>query len=181
LWKAAKLSADDKEVFALEPFDPSGSHLETKTSWHILSGGVARIELAIFTPHHSLLNRDVSRLSVFGLILFNKATKNKMPVVVNYNAIRGYLFLRALSSNRIIGQTDFSRIDVPCLLFTNSSWSKNIVTNSVQQSLQNNNDLSPPLELVSTFSNAVRLISIRSQRTPRFQFEEMFNKDISPG
>jgi hypothetical protein len=138
-------------LFALEPFDPSGSHLETKTSWHILSGGVARIELAIFTPHHLLLNRDVSRLSVFGLILFNKATKNEMPVVVNYNAIRGYLFLRALSSNRIIGQTDFTQIDVPCLLFTNSSWSKNIVTQSTHgqaldpEKLQLGLPLHPPL------------------------------------
>jgi len=32
------LSADDKGVFVLKPFDPSGSHVETKTSWHIPSG-----------------------------------------------------------------------------------------------------------------------------------------------
>lgn len=54
------------------------------------------------------------------------------------------------------------------------------MTNSVQQSLQNNHYLSPPLELVSTFSNAVRLISTRSKCIPLFQFETTFDKDIPP-
>ncbi len=103
----------------------------------------------IYSSSFAVKQRCIEIICFSGLRLCNKATKNEMPVVVNYHTIRGCRFLRALSSNRFIAQTDFSRIHVPCLLFTDSLRSKNIVTNSVQQSLLNNHYLSPPLELIS--------------------------------
>ncbi len=184
------LLSEDKQIFVLNPSKCSSGNekkksideirLETKTSWRIPPGAVARIELIIIAPRHSLVNRDVSRFSVFGLSLFNKATQHEMPIVVNYHAIRGHLFLRALNSNSIKGNIESRQIHVPCFLFSHPSRIYDSVTSPVHQNTQYQSSLSPPLEVVSTFSNPVRFISARSTCTSLFQFENLFHKDIQP-